>query len=151
VTTVCFVTAPGTDPRDSLLQFETARQALSPYEITEPYANAICIETVSLGAAIALLDDLAWYLRRSIDEAIIREPSVSEAEWLSKELAVDLRNERRKPADTHDFVKIFGIDDDNLVEPMYAERREDGTLPGYDLREVDETLVVRISDRAFGG
>ncbi|MFC6717475.1 DUF5804 family protein [Natrialbaceae archaeon GCM10025810] len=35
-----------------------------------------------------------------------------------------------------------------LVEPLYA-RRTDGELPEYDLREVDDTLVVRVTEGEF--
>lgn len=151
MTSVCFVTEPGDDPRDGLLAFETARQALSPYDLTWPYDNAMRIETVSLGAAVALLDDLEWYLRRTVREAIVLEPAVSDSEWLNLSLARDLRAERRRPKDTAALVKIYGVDDGLLLEPMYAERRGDGTLPAYDLRAVDGTLVVRVGEDDFGG
>lgn len=148
--TVCFVTDPKTNPRDGLLAFDTVQQALSPYDLDRPYSNALTLETVSLGASVALLDDLEWYLRRTVREAIVREPSVSETEWLSRELARDLREEVREPAETAYLVKIYGVDDGTLVEPMYAERRRDGSLPEYDLRTVDDTLVIRVSELAFG-
>lgn len=148
---VCFIADPDADPRESLLSFETARQALSTYELTEPYDNALQLETVSLGAAVALLDDLTWYLRRTINEAIVLEPSIDSNEWLSRELATAIREETISPADTTELVKVYGVDDNRLVEPMYAERRRDGSIPAYDLREVDSTLVVRVSERAFGG
>lgn len=148
---VCFVTAPGTDPRDGLRSFETAWQALATYELTEPYENALRIETVSLGAAVALLDDLTWYLRRTVEDAIVLEPSVDPDEWLSRELATAVREERIAPDETAPLVKVYGVDAGTLVEPMYAERRRDGSIPAYDLRPVESTLVVRVSERAFGG
>lgn len=148
---VRFVAEPDADPRESLLSFETARQALSTYSLRQPYRNVLELETVSLGAAVALLDDLTWYLRRTVDEAIILEPSIHEEEWLSRELATAIREERVDPADTTDLVKVYGVDEGRLVEPMYAERRRDGSVPAYDLREVEGTLVVRVSERAFGG
>lgn len=148
---VCFVTDPEADPREGLLSFETARQALSTYDLAQPYTNALRIETVSLGAAVALLDDLAWYLRRTVEDAIVLEPSISPDEWLSRELATAIREERLTPAETTPLVKVYGVDNGRLVEPMYAERRRDGSIPGYDLREVDDSLVVRVSQRAFGG
>lgn len=151
MTTVCFVTDPADDPRDGLLSFETTRQALSPYELSNLYANALAIETVSLGSAVALLDDLDWYLRRTVREVIVREPSISDTEWLSRDLAKGLRDESITPADTTTVVKMYGVDDNTLVDPMYAERREDGTLPGYDLRDVDGTVIIRVSEDAFGG
>lgn len=148
---VCFVGEPGADPRESLLSFETARQALSTYELAQPYTNALQLETVSLGAAVALLDDLTWYLRRTVDDAIVLEPSIDPSEWLSRELATDIRAERIDPGETAELVKVYGVDEGTLIEPMYAERRRDGSIPAYDLREVDSTLVVRVSERAFGG
>ena len=148
---VCFVTEPAADPRDGLLSFETARQALSTYDLALPYDNALRIETVSLGAAVALLDDLAWYLRRTVDDAIVLEPSIAAEEWLSRELATAVRKEQLTPAETVPLLKVYGVDDGSLVEPMYAERRRDGSIPEYDLREVEDTLVVRVSQRAFGG
>lgn len=151
MTTVCFVTDPADDPRDGLLSFETTRQALSPYDLSNLYANALAIETVSLGSAVALLDDLDWYLRRTVREVIVKEPSISDTEWLSRDLATGLRDESITPEDTTTVVKMYGIDDNTLVDPMYAERREDGTLPGYDLRDVDGTVIIRVSEDAFGG
>lgn len=147
---VCFVTDPADDPREDLLSFETVRQALSTYELTQPYANALRLETVSLGAAVALLDDLAWYLRRSVDDALVLEPSIATDEWLSRELATAVREERVTPAATAPLLKIYGVDEGYLIEPMYAERRRDGSIPAYDLHSVDETVTVRVSQRAFG-
>jgi len=46
-------------------------------------------------------------------------------------------------------VQVYGLVDDELVEPMYATR-VDGAVPEYDLRDVDETLVVRITEAEFG-
>lgn len=151
MTTVCFVGEPEGDPREAMLAFETVQQALSPYDVTSPYVNAISVETISLGAAVALLDDLAWYLRRTVREAIVLEPSISADEWLSSELARAIRRETVRPDETAGLVKVYGVEDGILVDPMYAERRADGTLPAYDLRDVDDTIVIRVSRRAFGG
>ena len=148
---VCFVADPESDPLERLMSFETAEQALSTYELAQPYTNALRLETVSLGAAVALLDDLSWYLRRTIEEAIILEPSISPDEWLSRELAKAVREELITPDETEPLLMVYGIDDGTLAEPMYAERRHDGSIPTYDLREVDDTLVVRVSENAFGG
>ncbi len=151
MTSVCFVTDPADDPRQALFRYETARQALSTYDPTLWYDNALVVEPVSLGSAISLVRDLEWYLRRCVRETIIREPSVSDEEWLSITLAQALRAEEIDPEETRSLVKIYGVDAGCLVEPMYAERREDGTLPAYDLRAVDETVIVRITAEAFGG
>lgn len=150
MTTVCFVTPPDETPMEGLLAFDTVRQALSPYEVDSPHGNVVCVETVSIGSAVALIADLDWYLRRTVVDVMLREPAVSEDEWLSRDLAEGLREEVLTAAETEALVKIYGIDDDRLVEPMYAERRRDGTLPGYDLREVEDTLVVRVSESEFG-
>lgn len=150
MTTVGFIGEPGEDPYEALVAFETAEQALSPYDVQRPFANVIHFDTVSLGSATALMDDLDWYLRRTVREAVVREPAISTDEWLSRELAVALRAERIEPADTAPFLKIYGIDDGSLVEPMYAERLSDGSIPEYDLRRVEGTFPIRVSDRAFG-
>ena len=132
------------------MSFETARQALSTYDLAQPYANALQLETVSLGSAVALLDDLSWYLRRTVSDVFVLEPSISTDEWLSRELATAVREEALTPAETEPLLKVYGIDEGRLVEPMYAERRRDGSVPSYDLREVDGSLVVRVSESAFG-
>ncbi|MFW6448420.1 MAG: DUF5804 family protein [Halobacteriota archaeon] len=150
MTTVCFVTPPDESPSERLLAYETVRQALSPYDRERPYTNALCVETVSLGSAVALVSDLDWYLRRTVQDVIVREPAVSEREWLSRALAEGLRAEAIDPADTEEVVKIYGVVEETLVEPMYAERRRDGSLPGYDLREVEATVVVRVGPAEFG-
>lgn len=148
--TVCFVTALDGAPGADMLSYETVRQALSPYDLAEPYANAIEVETVSLGAAVALLDDLSWYLTRTVADVAIRDPSIHAEEYLSRELATAIREEALDPGETGSLVKIYGVDDGRLVEPMYAERRRDGSLPEYDLRSVSSTLVVRVSEAGFG-
>lgn len=150
MTTVCFVAPPDSPPEEGLLAFDTVRQALSPYDVRSPYTNAVCVETVSIGSAVSLISDLDWYLRRTVDDVVLREPAISEEEWLSRRLAEELREEAIEPTETDALVKIYGIDDDTLIEPMYAERRHDGTLPGYDLREVEDTLVVRVAPAEFG-
>lgn len=150
MTAVCFVTPPEQSPQEGLMAYETVRQALSPYDIDPVYENAITIDTVSLGSAVALLADLDWYLRRTVADVFVREPAVSDTEWLSRELAGQLREESSDPEATAGLVKIYGVDANRLVEPMYAERRHDGSIPAYDLREVDETVVVRVAASEFG-
>jgi hypothetical protein len=34
---------------------------------------------------------------------------------------------------------------------MYVARRPDGSIPSYDLRDVEETVVVRVAESEFGG
>ncbi len=156
MTRVCLVGDDDVDLCAELLASETARDALSAYELAEPYANCVAVETISLGAAVSLCNDLNWYLRRYVADAIVLEPSVSAREWLSRALATAVRNERVEPAETGTFLMIYGVvapeagdGPDALVEPMFA-RRVGGETPGYDLREVDDTLVVRVTPDEFG-
>ncbi|GAA0674402.1 DUF5804 family protein [Natronoarchaeum mannanilyticum] len=200
MTRVCLVGSPDVVLRYELLSRETAREALSTYDLSEPFENAIALETVSVGAAVSLLNDLNWYLTRFVDAAFVREPSIDADEWLSRELAEAVRNDGVDPADTGTFLKIYGVtrEDDGaadperpdaatapgetggtggsspvaassadaadaasepdagaartepgkLVEPLYV-RRTDGSVPEYDLRDVDETVVVRVTESEF--
>ncbi|WP_440765242.1 DUF5804 family protein [Natronorubrum sp. DTA7] len=207
MTRVCLIGTADCNLQYELLSRETSREALSTYDLERPFENSIALRTVSVGAAISLLNDLNWYLTRFVDEALVQEPSVSDDEWLSRPLATDLRNGAVEPADTAEFCKIYGLERvgpeldgteqpsaasdggtpagapttsvesgetsdpdadgetdssaDNgtdssgtpgvvgsqwrLVEPLYV-RRTDGDLPEYDLRDVEETLVVRLTE-----
>ncbi|QFU83584.1 DUF5804 family protein [Natronorubrum aibiense] len=179
MTRVCLIGTGGCNLQYELLSRETSREALATYELTRPFENSIALRTVSVGAAVSLLNDLNWYLTRFVDEALVQEPSVSDDEWLSRSLAEQLRNGTVEPAETAEFCKIYGLervgDDDGentpesaptaddaagadssesehervstrrLVEPLYV-RRTGGELPEYDLRDVDETLVVRLTE-----
>jgi hypothetical protein len=154
MTRACFLGAEGVDLPVDLLTYETAREALSSYDLEEPFANAMTVETISLGAAVSLLNDLQWYIVRVIEETFVLEPSVSETEWLSRDLAEAVRDEEIDPADTGEYLKIYGLIDresgpPELVEPMFA-RRVEGEYPTYDLRDVEETAVVRITEAEFG-
>jgi len=191
VTRVCLVGSPDVVLRYELLSRETAREALSTYDLSEPFENAISLETVSVGAAVSLLNDLNWYLTRFVDTAFVREPSIDADEWLSRELAEAVRNDRVDPADTGTYLKIYGVVSEDaaepagsdaasapgepdagaaaasgdgvdaasgpgavetgpgeLVEPLYV-RRTDGSVPEYDLRDVEETVVVRVTESEF--
>ena len=128
MTRVCILGKEDTDVRRELLSRETAREALSTYELAAPFRNSVAVDTVSLGAAVSLLNDLNWYLVRFADGALVLEPSISDSEWLSRDL-----------------------EDGKLVEPLYVKRDEDGEVPEYDLRDVEETVVVRVSADEFGG
>jgi hypothetical protein len=170
MTRVCLVGVDDVNLRYELLSRETARDALVTYDLREPFENAVGVETVSLGAAVALLNDLNWYLVRFVDEAMVLEPSVSEAEWLSRDLAVAIRDDDVSHDEAARFLKIHGLeapDPDSpeaadvgvgegepdgpkrLVEPMYVTRTGDD-VPEYDLRDVDETLVERVTESEFG-
>jgi len=150
VTRVCLVGSEDYDLRYELLSRETARAALSTYDLTQPYANSVALETVSLGAAVSLLNDLNWYLVRFADHAFVKEASISETEWLSRDLATEVRDRQLPPEETDQQLCVFGVDDDELVEPMYVTR-VGGDIPDYDLRDVDETIVVRVTDDEFRG
>lgn len=149
MTRVCLVGAEDVDLRFELLSRETSREALATYDLEQPFENTIAVETVSLGAAVAFLNDLNWYLVRFADDAFVLDPSVSETEWLSRDLATAVRNGAVDPAETEEYLKIYGNDDGRLVEPLYV-RRSDGDHPEYDLRDVDETVIVRVGREEFG-
>jgi len=174
MTRVCLVGDGDVNLQYELLSRETAREALSTYDIHEPFENSVGVETVSLGAAVSLLNDLDWYLVRFVDEAMVLEPSVSEDEWLSRDLARAVRDDELAPEETGRFLKLHGLEPAGtnvepseaetaqegatetdsvagrrLVEPMYVTRTG-GDLPTYDLRDVDETLVERVTEDEFG-
>ncbi|MDS0258202.1 DUF5804 family protein [Haloarcula sp. S1CR25-12] len=161
---VCLVGSEDVNLRYELLSRETARNALVTYDLREPFENTIQLETVSLGAAVALLNDLNWYLVRYTDAAFVKVPSISGSEWLSRELAAAIRDDELAPDDTGRFLKVYGVVEDAggdsetdspaarppaLVEPMLLTRTGD-TIPEYDLRDVADTLVVRVTEAEFG-
>ena len=184
MTRVCLIGNDDCNLQYELLSRETSREALATYDLTRPFENSLSVRTVSVGAAVSLLNDLQWYLTRFVDEALVLEPSVSDDEWLSRALARDLRNGDVEPEATAEFCKIYGLeridaametgDSENgtdgegdardaddpdgdatasyasrrLVEPLYV-RRTGGELPAYDLRDVDETLVVRVTEAEY--
>ncbi|MFA1610453.1 DUF5804 family protein [Halobellus rubicundus] len=150
MTRVCLVGAADVDVQYELLSRETAREALSTYERHAPFENSLAVDTVSLGAAVSLCNDLNWYLVRFVDLALVREPSVSTEEWLSRSLATQVRDGDADPAETGDLLAVYGVEDGALVEPMYVTRRPDGTVPEYDLRPASETVVVRVTEDEFG-
>jgi hypothetical protein len=183
MTRVCLLGSDEYTLQYELLSRETARNALATYDLREPFENAVGIDTVSLGAAVALLNDLDWYRRRFVRESLVLEPSVTDAEWLSRELATAIRDDEVSPRDSARFLKVYGVEypdsagdgvadsddgysvaDDSdrsedamrdsdrpprLVEPMFVTRTGD-TLPDYDLRDVEETLVERVTESEFG-
>jgi len=162
MTRVCLVGTDDANLQYELLSRETARDALAAYDLKEPYENTVAVETVSLGAAVALLNDLDWYLVRFVETSFVLEPSVSETEWLSRDLATAIRNDDIAPEDSGRFLRVYGVEypdtDDGagptdplprLVEPMLVTRTDE-QIPEYDLRDVDETLLVRVTDGEFG-
>ncbi|WP_318569522.1 DUF5804 family protein [Salinigranum marinum] len=148
MTRVCVVGSDDVNLRYELLSRETSRAALATYDLDEPFENSVAVDTVSLGAAVSLLNDLNWYLVRFADRAFVRDPSIDADEWLSRDLASAVRDGRLDPDETDEYVAVFGVDDGRLVEPMYASRI-DGGLPEYDLRDVAETVVVRLTSAEF--
>ena len=150
MTRVCLLGDPDVNLTYELLSRETARDALATYDIEEPFENSLAVDTVSLGAAVALLNDLNWYLVRFVDEALVREPSISTDEWLSRDLAREVRDGAVPPEETDQRLKLFGLVDGRPVEPLYV-RRKQGETPEYDLRDVEETVVVRVSESEFSG
>lgn len=151
MTTVCIVGDPTVDVRAELLSRETAREAIAPYDLDAPWINTIAMETVSLGMAVSLLNDLNWYLVRFATLAMVQEPSISDREWLSRALASAVRDGDVEREESDRFVAIYGVDKGRLVEPLYTTRRPGAALPSYDLRDVDETVVVRVTPEEFGG
>lgn len=150
VTRVCLLGKDGLDVRYELLSRETARAALSTYDLSEPYQNTLAMETVSLGAAVSLLNDLDWYLSRFVAEAFVADYSVADEEWLSRALAERVRAGEVEPMDTAGLVKVYGLADGRLVDPMFLTRTG-GELPEYDLRDVEETVRIRVTRTEFEG
>lgn len=159
MTQVCLVGEDDVNLRYELLSRETSRDALTAYDLREPYENTVALETVSLGGAVSTCNDLDWYLVRFATDALVLEPSITESEWLSRGLATAVRNETVEPAATERFLKVYGVEypdpDDavedrppRLVEPMFVARTAE-TIPEYDLRDVDETVVVRVTETEF--
>lgn len=154
MTRVCLLGDDDHDVRFELLSRDTSREALATYDLEEPFENAIGLETVSLGAAVSLLNDLNWYVVRFAEAAWVLDPSVNETEWLSRPLAEAVRNDHVVPEATGEYLRIYGLerqspaDPGRVVEPLYA-RRTGGDLPRYDLRDVDETVVVRVTEEEF--
>jgi len=192
MTRVCLVGDDDVNLKYELLSRETARNALVTYDLREPFANTVGIETVSLGSAVALLNDLDWYLIRFVEDVLVLEPSISETEWLSRNLATAIRDDRIDVDDTGRFLKVYGVVDEEttgdtettaeagermqaddaadavgddtgekekaadpsqerppeLVDPMLVARTGE-TIPEYDLRAVDETLLVRLTEAEF--
>lgn len=155
MTRVCLVGSADCDLRSALLSRETARDALSTYQLNRPYANTVAVETISLGVAVSLLNDLNWYLVRYTDASLVLEPSISKTEWLSRDLASAIRAGEVDPEESSQYLTVYGIVENGdaaeprLVEPMYVTRTR-GTIPEYDLRDVAETLVVRVTEAEFG-
>lgn len=147
---VCLIGDEDVNLRYELLSRETARDALVTYDLREPWENTLVLDTVSIGAAVSLLNDLNWYLVRFASDALVQSDSVSEDEWLSRNLAASIRDGDVAPGDTGEYLKLYGVADRRLVEPMFVQRTA-GEIPEYDLREVEDTVAVRVEEHEFGG
>ena len=143
---VCLLGEPESDLRYELLSRETARDALSTYALGEPYANSLALDTVSIGAAVSLLNDLNWYLVRFVRTALVQSDSVSETEWLSRDLATAIRDGDVDPTETGELLEVYGVKDGRPQDPVFVEREGDWTpeREGY-----DDVLVVRVTEDEF--
>jgi len=154
MTRVCLVGSEDVNLRYELVSRETAGEALATYDLTEPYENTVALETISLGSAVSLLNDLNWYLVRFADAAWVLEPSVSESEWLSRDLAAAVRDDDVDPTESSRYLRMYGVVEGEegtrrLVDPMFVARTG-RSLPEYDLREVADTVLVRVTEAEFG-
>ncbi len=134
------------DLRFELVTSETSREALSTYELRDVgIENTVELEVTSLGSAIALLNDLNWYIMRYVDWVDVMEPDISEDEWLSRKLVTEIYEERMDPDDSSRFYMIRGVKDGEILEPLYVK----DSPSDYDLHEVDFEIVTRISEEEF--
>ena len=134
------------DLRGELLTSETSREALSTYDFLETrIENAVVVETATLGGALALLNDLDWYLTRYARASEVLEPSVSEEEWLSRRLAERVYEGKIDADDTDDFYVVRGVSDGELLDPLYSR----GESAEYDLAETDFVTVTRLDESEF--
>jgi hypothetical protein len=134
------------DLRGELLTSETSREALSTYDFLETrIENAVVVETATLGGALALLNDLDWYLTRYARASEVLEPSVSEEEWLSRRLAERVYEGKTDADDTDDFYVVRGVSDGELLQPLYSR----GEPAEYDLAETDFVTVTRLDESEF--
>lgn len=150
---VCLLGEDEGSLRRELLSRETAREALSTYDLREPYENTLALQTVSIGAAVALLNDLNWYVVRFVRDALVQADSVSETEWLSRELATAIRNDEIPPGKTGEYLRLYGVEENRLIDPIHVRRgdvtdvEDDAGVP--EREDSDELLVVRITESEF--
>lgn len=148
MTDVCLVAAADADLPHDLYAYENAYRALSTYEVRSPWTNATVVETISLGTAVSLLNDLDWYLARVAEDAFVRDPSVSEREWLSRPLARALRDGEVGPDEPVNRLRAYGVDDGRLVDPTNVLRGDAGE-GAYERAEYDDTVSVRVTKTEF--
>ncbi|PNW65547.1 UNVERIFIED_CONTAM: hypothetical protein BEN50_22355 [Euhalothece sp. KZN 001] len=149
MTTVCLLGEPDLQLRSELLSRETAADALAMYTLMAPFENSVAVRTVSLGTAVALCNDLDWYISRFVDRAMILEESISTEEWLSRPLATAVRDQTIDPDATRRYLAIYGLTAGRLTDPLFTRIVDDQPLPPYDLEPVEATLVVRVTADEF--
>ena len=134
------------DLRSELLSSETSREALATYDFLDTRIdNAVVVGTATLGGALALLNDLDWYLTRYARAAEVLEPSVSEDEWLSRRLAERVYEDRIDSDETDEFYIVRGVKDGELLDPLYS-RDEPAE---YDLGDADFVTTTRLDETEF--
>lgn len=148
MTRVCLVEDDDSSLPLDLYGYDTARHALATYDITEPWDNTVVLDTVSLGAAVSLLNDLNWYLARLTSDAFVQDPSVSRHEWLSRPLAREIRDGNVSPDDPVNRLKVYGVENGRLVDPTNVLRGSGGD-GDYERSEYDDTVVVRVTQDEF--
>jgi len=104
---------------------------------------------VSLGTAVALCNDLDWYIKRFVAQAMVLEESISTDEWLSRALATAVRDQSVDPDDTRQYLAIYGLAAGRLTDPLFTRVVDAQPPPPYDLEPVDETVVVRVTAGEF--
>jgi hypothetical protein len=149
VTTVCLVGESDLRLRSELLSRETAAEALAMYTLKAPFDNSVAVRTVSLGTAVALCNDLDWYIKRFVAQAMVLEESISTDEWLSRALATAVRDQSVDPDDTRQYLAIYGLAAGRLTDPLFTRVVDAQPPPPYDLEPVDETVVVRVTAGEF--
>ena len=152
MTEVCLIGTEHVDLFNTLMEHEVSRNALSPYSITIPFENSINLTTISLGAAVSLLNDLSWYLSRYVKEALVLEPSIHKKEWLSRQLATAIRNEEIRPRTSKKFLKIYYLSRSEeilkLTRPIFTTREELSTLdPPH--TDSSSQIIIRLLDSEF--
>ena len=146
VTRVRILGEEGVDIRGELLTSQTSREALSTYDFLETrIENAVLVETATLGGALALLNDIDWYLTRYARASEVLEPSVSETEWLSRRLAESMYEHGLEPDETDEFYVVRGVRDGDVLQPLYSR----GEPAEYDLAETDFVTVTRVDEEEF--
>jgi hypothetical protein len=146
VTRVRVLGKDGYDIRGELIASETSREALATYDLLDTRIdNAVAVETATLGGALALLNDLDWYLTRYARTAEVLEPSVSENEWLSRRLAERVYGDRVDVSETDEFYLVRGVRDGEPLDPLYS-RNEPAE---YDLGDTDFVTATRIDETEF--